>query len=62
MFHSAEGGDRSRHGSGLGLAIVKAILGAHMGTVEALSGPDGVGSTLRITLPAPPITAEVGES
>ncbi len=54
MFHSVEGGDRKRHGSGLGLAIVKAIIGAHMGTVEALPGPDGAGSTLRLTLPIPP--------
>lgn len=61
MFHCVEGGDRNRHGSGLGLAIVKAILGAHMGTVEALPGPGGIGSTVRMTLPAPPQPEENDE-
>ncbi|MGE0311483.1 MAG: ATP-binding protein [Lautropia sp.] len=51
MFYSVERGDRGRHGSGLGLAIVQAIVGAHMGGIEALSGPAGVGTTIRISLP-----------
>ena len=51
MFYSVERGDRGKHGTGLGLTIVQGILGAHMGRVEALPGPDGVGTTIRIALP-----------
>ncbi len=51
MFFSAERGDRGKHGTGLGLTIVKGIIGAHMGKVEALPGLDGVGTTVRLTLP-----------
>jgi two-component system sensor histidine kinase BaeS len=39
-------------GSGLGLAIARAIVTAHAGTIEALAGPGGVGTTMRISLPA----------
>ena len=52
MFYSMERGDRGKHGTGLGLSIVQAIVGAHMGEVQALAGPDGRGTTVRITLPA----------
>ncbi len=31
-------------GTGLGLAIVKAIIGAHMGSIEAFAGTDGKGT------------------
>jgi two-component system sensor histidine kinase KdpD len=51
MFYSVERGDRGRHGTGLGLAIVQGIVGAHMGRVEALPGPGGKGTTIRIVLP-----------
>ncbi|QOY94851.1 sensor histidine kinase KdpD [Massilia sp. UMI-21] len=51
MFYSVERGDRGRHGTGLGLTIVQGIIGAHMGSVEALPGPDGVGTTIRLVLP-----------
>ena len=51
MFYSVERGDRGQHGTGLGLTIVQGIVGAHMGQVEALPGPDGRGTTIRITLP-----------
>ncbi|MBX3605795.1 MAG: sensor histidine kinase KdpD [Piscinibacter sp.] len=51
MFYSVERGDRGRQGSGLGLAIVQGIVGAHMGSIEALAGPGGVGTTIRIGLP-----------
>ena len=51
MFYSVERGDRGKHGTGLGLTIVQGILGAHMGRVEALPGPDGVGTTIRLALP-----------
>lgn len=59
MFYSVERGDRGREGTGLGLTIVQGIIGAHMGSVQALAGPDGTGTTIRLTLPAsPPATEE----
>ncbi len=51
MFYSVERGDRGKQGTGLGLTIVQGIVGAHMGRVEALPGPDGRGTTIRLTLP-----------
>ena len=51
MFYSVERGDRGRQGTGLGLTIVQGIIGAHMGQVQALAGPDGRGTTIRLTLP-----------
>lgn len=51
MFYSVERGDRGRQGTGLGLAICQGMVGAHGGSVEALPGRDGRGTTLRITLP-----------
>jgi two-component system sensor histidine kinase KdpD len=51
MFYSVERGDRGQYGTGLGLTIVRAIVGAHMGKVEALSGNQGQGTTIRITVP-----------
>lgn len=57
MFYSVERGDRGRHGTGLGLTIVQGIVGAHMGSVVALPGPDGKGTCVRMTLPwgEPPV-------
>ncbi|SFW18232.1 sensor histidine kinase KdpD [Nitrosovibrio sp. Nv17] len=51
MFYSVEHGDRGKQGTGLGLTIVQGIVSAHMGSVEALPGPDGRGTTIRLTLP-----------
>lgn len=51
MFYSVERGDRGRHGTGLGLTICQGMIGAHGGSVEALAGRDGRGTTIRITLP-----------
>jgi two-component system sensor histidine kinase KdpD len=51
MFYSVTRGDRSREGSGLGLAICRGMIGAHGGSVEALDGPHGRGTTIRIILP-----------
>ncbi len=51
MFYSVERGDRGRNGTGLGLAICQGMIGAHGGQVEAFAGADGVGATLRITMP-----------
>jgi len=51
-------------GTGLGLAIVAAIVKAHGGTVDVVSGaPDAPGATFRVTLPAaPPEDDEPGDS
>lgn len=51
MFYSVERGDRGKQGTGLGLTIVQGIVGAHMGSVEALPGSEGRGTTIRLTLP-----------
>lgn len=51
MFFSVERGDRGRSGTGLGLAITQGMIGAHGGSVEALPGRSGRGTTIRITLP-----------
>ena len=51
MFYSVERGDRGRQGTGLGLAICQGMIGAHGGTVEALPGPEGRGTVIRMTLP-----------
>jgi two-component system sensor histidine kinase KdpD len=51
MFFSVERGDRGRQGTGLGLAITQGMIGAHGGSVEALPGADGRGTTIRIVLP-----------
>lgn len=51
MFFSVERGDRGRQGTGLGLAITQGMAGAHGGQVEALPGPAGRGTLIRMTLP-----------
>ena len=51
MFYSVERGDRGQPGTGLGLTIVQGIVGAHMGKVEALPGPSGRGTLIRMILP-----------
>ena len=51
MFYSVERGDRGRNGTGLGLTISQGMVGAHGGSVEALPGNDGRGTTIRMTLP-----------
>jgi two-component system sensor histidine kinase KdpD len=53
MFYSVARGDRAPQGTGLGLAICRGMIGAHGGSVEALPG-DGIGTTIRISLPLPP--------
>ncbi|MEI2415126.1 sensor histidine kinase KdpD [Orrella sp. JC864] len=50
MFYSVERGDRGGQGTGLGLAIVQGMVGAHGGSVQALPGPDGRGTLIRVTL------------
>lgn len=51
MFYTMQRGDRGKTGTGLGLAIVKAIIGAHMGSIEALAGTHTQGTLIRIRLP-----------
>ncbi|MDN5870164.1 MAG: sensor histidine kinase KdpD [Nitrococcus sp.] len=51
MFFTGEGGDTGRRGSGLGLAICHGMVGAHGGSIEALPGPAGRGTTIAIRLP-----------
>jgi two-component system sensor histidine kinase KdpD len=51
MFYSVERGDRGRQGTGLGLTICQGMIGAHGGRVEALAGPGGRGTLIRMTLP-----------
>ena len=51
MFYTAARGDRGGQGTGLGLAICQGMVGAHGGSVQALPGPDGRGTVIRITLP-----------
>ncbi|MHC9084158.1 ATP-binding protein [Luteimonas sp. RIT-PG2_3] len=64
MFYSVERGDRGRQGTGLGLAICRGMIGAHGGNVEAMSGEDGRGTLVRMTLPLldPPSPAPRRES
>src|SRR4249919_2649529 len=61
MFFSVERGDRddrAKPGTGLGLTICQGMVAAHGGRVIALSGPDGRGTTIRISLP---LTTPPGE-
>jgi two-component system, OmpR family, sensor histidine kinase KdpD len=51
MFFSVERGDRGREGTGLGLTIAQGMIGAHGGSINALPGPDGRGTLIRIQLP-----------
>lgn len=51
MFYTMQRGDQGKKGTGLGLSIVKAIIGAHMGSIEAQSGRHGHGTVIRIRLP-----------
>jgi len=51
FFYSVARGDREREGTGLGLAICRGMVAAHGGTVVALAPEQGVGTTMRVTLP-----------
>jgi len=51
MFYTARRGDCGGQGTGLGLTICRAMIGAHGGEVEALPGPEGRGTRMRISLP-----------
>jgi two-component system, OmpR family, sensor histidine kinase KdpD len=60
MFYSVERGDRGKQGTGLGLSICQGMIGAHGGSVEALPGDGGAGTTIRVTLPAAGVPAPAG--
>jgi signal transduction histidine kinase/CheY-like chemotaxis protein len=47
--------DRTEGGLGIGLALVSGLIGLHGGSVEAVSGGAGQGSTFTIRLPGPRI-------
>jgi two-component system sensor histidine kinase KdpD len=59
MFYSVAHGDGAQ-GTGLGLAICRGIVEAHGGTVEALPGIAGQGTTLRLLLPVDQAGREMG--
>ncbi len=58
-FYAADRGDRSGAGTGLGLTICQGIIVAHGGEVAALPGENGLGCTIRMSLPldTPPTDA-----
>ncbi len=67
MFYRVRSGDKEARGTGLGLAICKGLVLAHGGSIEALPGPDGRGTTFRFLVPLrdlPPIPdlADDGEA
>ena len=51
MFFTGGEGDRGPYGSGLGLAICHGMIAAHGGRIEALTGSDGQGATIKMALP-----------
>lgn len=61
MFFTGAGGDTGLHGSGLGLAICKGMVAAHGGSIEALAGPNGRGTTIAIRLPLSDLPRESAE-
>jgi two-component system sensor histidine kinase KdpD len=52
LFYRVRHGDGEPAGTGLGLAIVRGLIEAHGGTVRALPGTDGRGTTIELALPA----------
>jgi two-component system sensor histidine kinase KdpD len=60
FYRGAGPGDRPASGTGLGLAICRAFVQANGGSVEALSGGAGCGTTLRIRLPVPEAAPDDG--
>ncbi|MBV8060017.1 MAG: sensor histidine kinase KdpD [Alphaproteobacteria bacterium] len=51
MFYRVTSGAHHTGGSGLGLAISRGFIEAHAGRIEALPGPDGMGTQIIIRLP-----------
>ncbi len=57
MFYRGDTATSEHPGGGLGLAICHGVVAAHGGSIAALVGPDGIGTTIAIGLPlvAPPV-------
>jgi two-component system OmpR family sensor kinase len=53
FFRSDRSRSRDAGGVGLGLTLAKRIIEAHGGTIDAATPLEGVGTTLRIAVPAP---------
>lgn len=51
MFFSSPQGDRHAAGTGLGLAICQGVIHAHGGKIDALTGHNNIGLTIRLSLP-----------
>lgn len=51
MFYVVADGDRKKQNTGMGLAICKGMIGAHGGSVKAMSGNSGKGTRFEIRLP-----------
>ncbi|MFK8252940.1 ATP-binding protein [Ancylobacter terrae] len=60
LFHRVTQGDGRPAGTGLGLAIVRGLVEAHGGTVVALQGPNGRGTTIVLRLPLAPTPTDDG--
>jgi len=58
MFYVVADGDRKKQNTGMGLAICKGMIGAHGGSVKAMSGSSGQGTRFEIHLPLNVNTAE----
>ena len=63
VFYRVRAGDSQVAGTGLGLSICRGFIEAHGGGIVAHDGPQGVGTTIAITLPitAMPTVAEDDE-
>ncbi|MDB5365684.1 MAG: two-component sensor histidine kinase [Rhodospirillales bacterium] len=51
MFYRVKAGDTRIAGTGLGLAICRGLMQAHGGTIAALAGEHGRGTTIELSLP-----------
>ena len=61
LFYRVRHGDGQPAGTGLGLSIVRGLIEAHGGTVRALPGANGHGTTIELMVPAAKPEAEPEE-
>src|SRR5262245_46247847 len=62
-FRQADASSARRYGGlGLGLALVKYLVELHGGTIDAVSGGEGQGSTFKVTLPVRAVATPLGEA
>jgi signal transduction histidine kinase len=59
-YERAHGETRRKAGTGLGLSLAKQLVDAHAGSITALARPGGVGSELRVVLPASVVRRDLG--